>query len=960
MSVGDAHHGTPALAVADPRGLAVRAVQYHRRQAADPVERRVTHQRFDAAGRPVASRDPYLFALAQEDEAVPANLRQVFSLSGAPLSSDSVDAGWRGALPGAAGQGIETWDGRGSHSVTEFDELLRPVAVHERGEDVAEHVLERFSYAGVDADIASHNLCGQLIRHDDPAGSLHLRELGITGALLQQTRHFLLATDPVNWPDSMVARDALLEPGEGATTSHGYAPTTELLRQIDALGHLQGFAYTVAGELQHTRLTLAGDDPQEQTLVSELHYSASGQIESETAGNGVITRHLYDPADGRLIVLSTHKSNGTPLQNLKYRYDAVGNVHDLEDTAQPIRYFNNQRIEPIKNYCYDTLYQLIKATGWEAKTGHGGPALPDLQPLPLDPNQVAQYTQTFHYDAGGNLLDLVHVGAQAHGRTLTRARYSNRCLPERNGRPPTEAELAAGFDGNGNLRELQAGQSMDWDLRNQLSTVRPVIRADGNDDYEHYLYDGSGQRVRKLRATRTNTRTLISDVRYLPGVEIRSHSGTGEVLHVITASAGSNSVQVLHWAAKPPGDITNDQVRYSLNDHLKSSALELDQNADLISQEWYYPFGGTACFAARSATEPKYKTVRYSGKERDATGLYYYGFRYYAPWLQRWINPDPAGAIDGLNFYRMVRNNPIALYDKNGLSPEGRLARKMLKEEGFREAYAEDSKAALQALKQVFEDQPKDILKSALRRVRWDMDAELEPITDKMNDLEITIPQKKLRKPSQEYAYMKTFNAIYSTNYGSKKINTAMRAETSVFIPRNETTAITRELRTRHGDEIFSGKEGKDSKKFIKMIAAGFNTYNTEQISYQLYNQTSPELKTYYRGQDISAAGLAELFSAKEDGTVIHSKSFLSVSKEKSIAEKFLREDIQLLIEINGFSASNVISQYSVQSEKDLVFTPHADFVVTELGTRANNKNQYILRLSEVRGHNGPRAAMPY
>ncbi len=676
MSVDYAHHGTPTLSVADPRGLAVRAVQYHRRHAADPVEMRVTHQRFDAAGRPVACRDPHLFALAQNDASVPANLIQMFSLSGAPLSSDSVDAGWRVALPGAAGQGIETWDGRGSHSLTEFDELLRPVAVHERGEDVAEHVLERFSYAGVDADAVSRNLCGQLIRHDDPAGTLHLTELGISGAQLQQTRHFLLATDPVNWPDSMVARDALLEPGEGATTSHGYAPTTELLRQIDALGHLQGFAYTVAGELQHTRLTLAGDDPQEQTLVSELHYSASGQIESETAGNGVITRHRYDPADGRLIVLSAHKANGTPLQNLKYRYDAAGNVLSLEDAAQPIRYFNNQRIEPLKTYCYDTLYQLIEATGWEANTGHGGPALPDLQPLPLDPSQIAQYTQTYHYDAGGNLLDLKHVGAQAHGRTLTRARYSNRCLPERNGRPPTEAELDLGFDANGNLRELQAGQPMDWDLRNQLSSVCPVVREDGTGDYERYLYDGGGQRLRKVRATRSNARTLISEVRYLPGVELRSHSGTGEVLHVITASAGSNSVQVLHWAAKPPEDITNDQVRYSLNDHLQSSALELDQNADLISQEWYYPFGGTACFAARSATEAKYKTVRYSGKERDATGIYYYGFRYYAPWLQRWINPDPAGYVDGSNLFSMVNNNPPKTIDHTGLAGDNVLSQK--------------------------------------------------------------------------------------------------------------------------------------------------------------------------------------------------------------------------------------------------------------------------------------------
>ncbi|VVP79308.1 hypothetical protein PS934_00551 [Pseudomonas fluorescens] len=667
MSLDNAHRGTPTLAVSDARGLTVRTVQFHRRQAADPLEARVTHQRFDAAGRPVASRDPYLFALAQNDALVPANLSQVFNLSGVPLSSDSVDAGWRLALHGAAGQRVKAWDGRGSHSLTEFDELLRPVTIQERGKEVAEHVLERFTYARVDADAASHNLCGQLIRHDDPAGTLHLNDLGISGAVLQQTRHFLLDTDTVNWPDSVAARDALLEPAEGATTELHYAASGELLRQIDALGNRQRFTYTVAGELNDTRLILAGPDQTERTLVSDLSYNASGQIEAEAAGNGVVTHHRYDPADGRLIGLSAHKANGTPLQDLKYSYNAAGNVLSLEDAAQPIRYFNNQRIEPIKTYYYNTLDQLIEAKGWEAKTGHGCPALPDLQPLPLDPNQIAHYTQTYHYDTGGNLLDLTHVGAQAHGRTLTRAQYSNRCLPERNGRPPTEAELAAGFDANGNLRELQAGQSLAWDLRNQLSTVRPVVREDDNDDYERYIYDGGGQRMRKLRANQTNARTLISEVRYLPGVEIRSHSGTGEVLHVINASAGSNNVQVLHWVAKPPENITNDQVRYSLYDHLHSSTLELDQNADLISQEWYYPFGGTACFAARSATEAKYKTVRYSGKERDATGLYYYGFRYYAPWLQRWINPDPAGHVDGMNLYQFVSSDPVNNVDSVGL-----------------------------------------------------------------------------------------------------------------------------------------------------------------------------------------------------------------------------------------------------------------------------------------------------
>ncbi|WP_198385852.1 RHS repeat-associated core domain-containing protein, partial [Burkholderia ubonensis] len=48
------------------------------------------------------------------------------------------------------------------------------------------------------------------------------------------------------------------------------------------------------------------------------------------------------------------------------------------------------------------------------------------------------------------------------------------------------------------------------------------------------------------------------------------------------------------------------------------------------------------------------------------------GYRHYAPWLARWLNPDPAGTVDGLNLYRMVRNNPITLVDSNGTDPRTR------------------------------------------------------------------------------------------------------------------------------------------------------------------------------------------------------------------------------------------------------------------------------------------------
>ena len=87
----------------------------------------------------------------------------------------------------------------------------------------------------------------------------------------------------------------------------------------------------------------------------------------------------------------------------------------------------------------------------------------------------------------------------------------------------------------------------------------------------------------------------------------------------------------------------------------------------LISYEEYFPFGSTAFTAGSNATEVALKAYRYTGKEcEDTTGLYYYGARYYAPWMGRWLNPDPAGTVDGLNVFRYVRNNPIISIDLNG------------------------------------------------------------------------------------------------------------------------------------------------------------------------------------------------------------------------------------------------------------------------------------------------------
>ncbi|MCP1516491.1 insecticidal toxin complex protein TccC [Pseudomonas migulae] len=651
------HRDTPSMTVVESRGLAVRSVDYYRAAQGEVAEARVNRTVHDPAGRAIAQWDPRLFL----ETSAPANLSSTLSLSDMALSTVSVDAGLSVNLFGEADQPVQSWDGRGSQRWMHYDDQLRLTALFEqaaRGEAVC---AERLTYATNDPAFAVRNQCGRLIRHDDRAGTQLFPTFGLTGGLLEQTRHFLRTLEIPDWPVPVDERDTWLEPGSGATTRSRFNPLGEAVEQTDAQGNRQLFSHTVTGQLREVRLQLRGDTTP-KTLVSAIQYNAHGQTEREVAGNGVITTLEYAAQEARLTRLHARRGNDV-LQDAHYEYDPTGNVQRIEDTAVPICYFANQRIDPVYRFFYDSLNHLIRATGWEGGGANRGPQFSAFD----DPAPRGNYCQSYHYDRGGNLLELIHEGPQNHGHRLVAAPFSNRCLPVIDGVEPGEEDFRRGFDANGNLQCLQPGQTLSWDLRNQLCEVRPVERDGAQNDSERYIYGADGMRVRKVRSTQTNARTVLVEVRYLPGLEVRTHSGTGEVLHVINVQAGRSSVRVLHWETAPPKDSANDEYRFCLNDHLGSCTLELDSDGEVISQERYHPFGTTAWFAGRGEVEASRKTVRYSGKERDATGLYYYGFRYYVAWLQRWLSPDPAKDIESLNLYAFVSNSPVTRYDKEGL-----------------------------------------------------------------------------------------------------------------------------------------------------------------------------------------------------------------------------------------------------------------------------------------------------
>lgn len=657
------HANTPAIEVIDARRLGVREVAYHRRDGAQAPESCITQQIHSVAGRAVLSRDPRLFLLHLEGRSA-ANQLNVVSLSGAVLLSENGDAGWRLGLLGEDGQGVEGWDQKLSQSQVRYDGQRRPIAAFESAHGGPQRCIARYAYADNSAD-ESHNRRGQLIRQDDTAGSLRFIEFGLAGTPLVHSRTFV--DDPlwsVDWPETEDECDAFLEDETAVTRIHCNA-AGEPVRQTDAKGNVQASSQNCAGELKEIRLTLTGQT-KENTLVSDIQYNAFGLVEHQRAGNGVISCATFRHEDGRLDRLKAYVEGQSALQQVTYEYDAVGNIVCLTDAANLIHYHRNQRIEPTDRYRYDSLYRLIEASGRQLRNAPGGPQLPAFQPVP-DPGQLENYTRLYSYDKAGNLEVMQHQADSGNRTERTAiARSNNRNLPQKaNGELPDENEIAAGYDVNGNRTSLQPGQGLRWDPGNRLRQVDQVVREDEPDDIEFYLYDGSGQRLRKIRQAYTGTLTRTHETRYLPGLEIRT--SPDEILHVITVKAGRGTVQVLHWEKRPASDIPQHQHRYNFTDHLNSSTVEVDGAARLIAWESYYPFGGTCWWAGRNKLEASYKTIRYSGQQRDATGLYYYGYRYYVPWCQRWLNADPSGVVDGLNLFAMVHGNPVGHVDLQGL-----------------------------------------------------------------------------------------------------------------------------------------------------------------------------------------------------------------------------------------------------------------------------------------------------
>jgi insecticidal toxin complex protein TccC len=667
--------GTPTVSVFDNRSLPVRALQFCRSQVGEAADLRVTCTTFSAAGRATSQADPRLGAAGL------ANVSQRFGLADAALHYTGADDGQRWAFTDILGRLRWQQDGAGTTSTYRHDALGRPLSISCIQGSLSV-VQERFYYGDTISPALlpreraqTANLRGQAVYTWDNAGQHANAAISLTGVAVATSRRLLHKLDSQpDWtgddadPATWQAWEAALDQAVYRTTLTLNAQAN-VLTHTDAAGHVRRQAYDVGGRPHRQWLTLATQA--EQAILLEQTYNAAGLPLTQTQGNGVTQCWNYEAQTQRLIGATVTRLRAGVTQRLQalcYSHDPVGNVLSVTDTAQATTWFRNQQVSPVSTFSYDSLYQLLVATGREAASQkRQTTTLPTLlTPLPADSCQYTAYTRTFTYDRGGNLTQLRHSAPKTGNqwtRDIVMSATSNHGVASDLFTGITPVQVDVLFDSAGNQLQLQAGQALNWDTRRRLRQV-----SSGAALREYYGYAGANRVVKVSEQTVSGT-VQQQRVVYLDGLELRTcqqGDSTVEALQVLSLP-GSN-VQVLHWTTGKPAAVANDGIRYRYANHLGSLQLELDQQGDIISREEYYPYGGTALWAARNQTEATYKTRRFSGKERDASGLYYFGQRYYQPWAGRWLSADPAGAVDGPNLYAMVRNNPVSNRDDDGLS----------------------------------------------------------------------------------------------------------------------------------------------------------------------------------------------------------------------------------------------------------------------------------------------------
>jgi len=634
-------------------------------------------------------------------------MQYLYNLLNQVIYQNSMDAGQRWMLNDCLNKPYYKWDTNVIKGTTNnyqytylYDALHRPTQSLVSINSAKAEILEFLQY-GDDPTAggtgAADNLLGEIYKQYDGAGLVTNYQFDFSGNLIESSRIVMsdYTTMPI-WTSDVSSISGLLQTAEYFSQTQYDAMnrivmiTAPYILATAATADVIVHSYGEAGLLKTVNAYLRGS-ANPTSFVKNICHNEKGQRTCIWYGNNMVTKYSYDPDTFRLTNLTTtattQQTGNTysfqTLQNLNYTYDPVGNITYINDLAQITVFTNNQQVAPSSSYTYDAVYRLVHATGRQ----HAGQNLPAnypstnndsnwmvTNPAPADMTQLQNYIQSYIYDSVGNMQSIKNASSQPGGagnwsRVFTYTTNNNQLI---NSNPDDiDSSAAAGirypYDTHGNMLKMAHLNTMDWNVKDELQHMNLL---GGGDAY--YQYDGEGQRVRKVWV---KSASLVCDRIYLNGFEIYVEKNGAtvnlqrETLHIMDDKQRVALVETktVDQNNSDTSTLNTTYIRYQHINHLGTSCLEMDENANIITYEEYYPFGSTSYQVLNTNYNPVAKRYRYTGKERDEeSGFYYHGARYYSPWLCRWTAADPIGIKGGLNVFEYVRSNPIKRLDKEG------------------------------------------------------------------------------------------------------------------------------------------------------------------------------------------------------------------------------------------------------------------------------------------------------
>lgn len=455
----------------------------------------------------------------------------------------------------------------------------------------------------------------------DPNGNL----LSVTDANNHQTQYTYDSMDRV-----ATRKDPLLN-----QESYQYDVNGNVTQFTDRRGKVTTFSYDTLN-----RLTFAGygtqAGPTYESTVTYTYDAGNRLTKAVDSISGTITRG-YD-------VFDRVASETSPQGSVSYSYDGAGRRVAMNTAGQAT-----------VDYGYDAGNRLTQITQGTSTVGFTYDVANRRTSLTLPNGVIASYS----YDGASQLTGLTYTnGATTLGnltysydlagrRTSVGGSLAAVNLPSAvtsaaynaNNQLTAWGSTTLSYDLNGNMTS-DGLHTYNWDARNRLTQMDAGSTAG-------FGYDAFGRRTSKtiLGGQTGFLYDWSNPVQELTGTTVTANLLTGGIDEYFTRTDSAGT-------------------RTFLSDALGSTLALTDSTGTLQTQYTFEPFGNTTVSGPTTTN-----SFAYTGRELDATGLYFYRARYYNPTLQRFISEDPIGFSGGdVNLYAYTGNSPTNFVDPSGKS----------------------------------------------------------------------------------------------------------------------------------------------------------------------------------------------------------------------------------------------------------------------------------------------------